>query len=146
MSRVACRFGMLKSFCEGHFSQGQLFLGQSLGSSNVINLSTQLLCALANAHSSLAGACTHACATRSSPGPIAESVQLSALDFLVESIQGPCLANCEVALNSRIAAAFNMYVRTEPYSFENPVLPSDISMSRLEKFCVFFQVALPLPA
>ena len=48
-------FLMLKSFCEGHFSDGQMFIGQYLGSSNVINLSTQLLCALASARTQLAG-------------------------------------------------------------------------------------------
>ncbi len=70
----------------------------------------------------------------------AESLQMSTLDLLVESIQGPCLANCEIALNSRIAAAFNFYIRAQQYSFEAPVVPSDIAMARLEKFCVFFQV------
>jgi hypothetical protein len=115
----------LKSFCEGHFIEGQLLVGQSLGSANIINLATQLLCALASSESHLA-----------------HSLQLSSLDFLVESIQGPCLHNCQVALNSRIIAAFNAYIRLEPYSFERPVMPSDISMARFEKFLVFFQALL----
>jgi hypothetical protein len=118
-------FVLLKSFCEGHFSDAQTLVGQSLGSLNVINLSAQVLCAIASAQSELA-----------------HSLQLSALDFLVESLQGPCLHNCEVALNSRIAVAFNTYTRIEPYSFEYPVMPSDISMARFEKFFVFLQALL----
>jgi hypothetical protein len=118
-------FVLLKSFCEGHFSDAQTLLGQSLGSLNVINLSAQVLCAIASAQSELA-----------------HLLQLSALDFLVESLQGPCLHNCEVALNSRIATAFNTYTRIEPYSFEYPVMPSDISMARFEKFFVFLQALL----
>jgi hypothetical protein len=116
---------LLKAFCEGHFSEGQAFVGQSLGSLNVINLSTQLLMALSTAQSDLA-----------------HSLQLSCLDFLVESIQGPCLQNCAVALNSRICAAFNTYIRLEPYSHEFHVVPSDIAMARFEKFFVFFQAML----
>jgi hypothetical protein len=118
-------FVLLKSFCEGHFSDAQTLVGQSLGSLNVINLSAQVLCAIASAQSELA-----------------HSLQLSALDFLVESLQGPCLHNCEVALNSRVATAFNTYTRLEPYSFDYPVMPSDISMARFEKFFVFLQALL----
>jgi hypothetical protein len=73
---------------------------------------------------------------------LAHSLQLSCLDFLVESIQGPCLQNCAVALNSRICAAFNTYIRLEPYSHEFHVVPSDIAMARFEKFFVFFQAML----
>ncbi len=118
-------FQFLKLLCEGHFIEGQLLVGRSLGSANIINLSTQLLCALA-----------------SSDSPLAHSLQMASLEFLVESIQGPCLTNCQVALNSRIIAAFNAYIRLESFSFDRPVMPSDVSIARFEKLFVFFQALL----
>jgi hypothetical protein len=45
-------------------------------------------------------------------------------------------------LNSRICAAFNTFIRLEPYSQDDPIIPTDIAMSRFEKFFVFFQAML----